>query len=248
MDPHDTPSQFSHGVPTNPTSRRKFLKAAVVGGAAVAAGAASGAAGVVIAQHSGSAPRITNLFNVGNPGVSGNDPYKFTFEPTEQNVNLTSIGKTGPSQTGGPYNLNSAYFAVLAMYLTSGYYTVLFQQSLDNTNFSTVTSGDSPFTLASGGNAALVYFTTGTLNDGPYAKPATGQISPSPSDSFPVDIHTTSSGNILAFAHLKYNGDTPSASGTKVYFQFVVTPTDSSYNPTGSPTTVSFTLTVYPDS
>ena len=54
---------------------------------------------------------------------------------------------------------------------------------------------------------------------------------------------------VNAFAHLNFDGTAPaSGSHYPVYFQYVVTPTDSSYNPTGSPTIVPFTLTVYPDS
>ena len=152
MEPRGVPTSNQPGVPDEPTSRRKFLKAAVVGGAAVAAGAASGAAGIALASKSSPVPRILTSFSGGGP-LSGRQQYTMC---------ITSSGYVKTSQfdvhsDGSEHNPGTLFVWLTAHDLapspTVGY---VLDITMDATG-ADPTSSSTPFKLQSSGNNAFLF-------------------------------------------------------------------------------------------
>lgn len=185
MDPHDTPSQFSHGVPTQPTSRRRFLKAAVVGGAAVAAGAASGAAGIALASKGSPVPRILTSFSPGGP-LSGRQQYTMC-------ITSSSYVKTSQFDVhsdGTEHNPGTLFVWLTAHDLppspTVGY---VLDITMDVTS-ADPTSSSTPFQLQSSGNNAFLFrLGDWAASDCPTSSPGTPKRSAKTEAGLYLDSH-----------------------------------------------------------
>jgi hypothetical protein len=228
------PEQNSTGLLNDPYTRRRFLRAAVVGTAGVAG--AAGVAGVALARNGGKAPStLGHVFDdLTHP------PH---FDDTLEETMLK--GGCGNTYGSGAATVNTEAFAMfLAEFLTPGAYTFTLQQTF-------TPNGGSPTTGAigtppGGGTATLPWeygdpgntifvdvetagsITTPCTTAGTTA--GTGFNPPPPTVSWTL----SKTSDVLIFVHLRYDGNTP-ASGDSTTFTGTLS----------GPISNTFTLTVH---
>ena len=185
MEPRGVPTSNQPGVPNEPTSRRKFLKAAVVGGAAVAAGAASGAAGIALASKSSPVPRILNTFNPGGP-LSGRQQYTMCLTSSRY-VKTTQFDVHSDGTEHNPGTLFVWLTAHdLAPSPSVGY---VLDITMDATGADPTTTSK-PFELQSSGNNAFLFqLDDWKASDCPTASPGTPKRSAKTEAKLYLDTH-----------------------------------------------------------
>lgn len=185
MDPRGVPTSNQSGVPNEPTSRRRFLKAAVVGGAAVAAGAASGAAGIALASKSSPVPRILSSFSGGSP-MSGRQQYKMCITSSAP----AKVTQFDVHSDGTEHNPGTLFVWLTAHDLAPspsvGY---VLDITMDVTS-ADPTSGSHPFQLQSNGNNAFLFqLGDWKASDCPTAVPSSPQRSKPTEAALYLDSH-----------------------------------------------------------
>lgn len=230
----------SDGLGNDGYSRRKFLRAAVIGTAGVAG--AAGVAGVVLAQRAGSAPGLLTIRQVS--GTSDGD-YNALFEDTNcgtgktsteaaQCGNYTGSNKFTVNQNGKATNPGS-FFVVLAIRGLPGQalgttYSILAQEKLStapDTSYATIpTSGhgtsSQPFEYQQANSNVQIYeYPTGTISgSGPFALSTAPYNSPSHTDSVDVangstdTFQLTSTHDVLIFIHVTWGNSAGKIGGT----------------------------------
>lgn len=245
----------SGGYGSDEYSRRKFLRAAVIGTAGVAG--AAGVAGVVLAQRGGSvAPGIISIRQVS--GTSDGD-YKALFEDTNCGTGKTSTeaAQCGNYTGSNTFTVNQngkttepgSFFVVLAIHGLPGQaggttYSILAQEKLStepDTQYANIpTSGNGsssqPFEYQQANSNVQIYeYPTGTIvGTGPYALSTAPYNSPSHTDS--VDFanspgntfQLTSTQDVLIFIHVNWGNKAGTIGGTgteTIDFQITLTNT-----------------------
>jgi hypothetical protein len=215
--PEGSQMQPSAGGPINGDySRRKFLRAAVIGTAGVAG--AAGVSGVVLARRGGSAPTLTKSTFLTT--VSAGTSFMPCFEDTTFS-DVSALGGTSGN------NYTSSYFAVLGIHsLPQGAtYTINVQQQVNSDGYKDIqqpptgngkTPDDAPFAYQSKNGSVLIYYeTAGSLAaDCPYSKPdGTANVNAA---AVPVSFTPAGSGttDVLFFLHLSWGADTPTSTET----------------------------------
>jgi hypothetical protein len=232
QDNEHNPSLEEHpaGKVNDPYSRRKFLRAAVVGTAGVAG--AAGVAGVILSRS-----KSPGLFTVGTAlsGISIHDSNCSACATT------TSYGAfTPPIIINGMGNANPGDFFIwfTAPGLPAGTYDLTFTP---DPNFST-----------NGTNWAYLDVYNGTGSTGrATACPNTGSFTPSNEVNkgcvdgagcvFPYTVPSGQTQDLQFHAHMKFTGAYPGAGVTETFtFQFSLNAVGNTYNPVCSGT-VTFT-------
>jgi hypothetical protein len=232
---HTDPEQRPAGMLDDPYSRRRFLRAAVVGTAGVAG--AAGVAGVVLARNGGKAPSILKPF-IGSLAQPSRETNQMCFEDT--NFNETTdiiIGSNG--------KVKGSFFVVFAMSdLPTDSYSLEVTQQADGGPTTDITSSSTPFAFASSGGQVLIYEEpAGTLPlplACPFTKPggtATFNESTDPA-TFPV---SGSAQDVLVFFHITWSGGTIGSKGSTETITFTGTLTDTTTSTVVSTLTVQVT-------
>jgi hypothetical protein len=235
------PEQQSTGLLNDPYTRRRFLRAAVVGTAGVAG--AAGVAGVALGRSGGNAPSVLSHIFPALTGPSAPPSATAGFEDTGLGGNcITNFGKNGKGQV-------EDYFIFVATNVAPGSYT--FDVTQQNSGSITGTGEVQPNGT---GNANLPWE---TVNGQPVhvdvepassvanACPDDGGSVPSGTNVFPfsglpatipsADIPTES--DLVIYVHLIYDGTPQSGDQT------ILTGTLKGPSPSSATLTASVTLT-----
>lgn len=221
--PEGTQMPTSPGGPGHDDySRRKFLRAAVIGTAGVAG--AAGVGGFVLAQRGGSlAPGLVRIGVLST--ISAHTTYTPCFEDTGFNDVDTLSG------SGGSYNANASYFAVLGIHsLPQGAtFTIDVQQELvgDSHGYQPIqgqvtgkntTPGYAPFAYQSNGNNALAWYEkAGSIAAAcPYSKPSADTTADAKGSGAPFTFAPSGTGttDVTFFLHLSWGASVPTSSET----------------------------------
>jgi hypothetical protein len=214
----DDTTQPMPGVPAEARSRRDFLKAAVIGSAAVATAGGAVAAGYALTSRKPSTVRF-----IGNE-VSG-DPCRACVTDTTliQNQNTFKITSGGGSSPGSWY----LWFTDHA--LPTGHYTVAVtvrkfavNGGSTFTDYAIGGSG-SPFDYQAGNNNVQI-FSLATAQDCPTSLP-TGPVDTfnTLADAANFSWTETGTNDMQMNIHLKYVGGTIGVAGTTEKIEFIIT-------------------------
>lgn len=235
-------------------SRRKFLRAAVVGTAGVAG--AAGVAGIVL--HNSTKPSMSNLGVY--TGISTDPGYGY-LEPTEQDYDITQLPTTD-TVSGKKVNYTSSFWLALGIpNLDVGTYNVYVQQEVGTQGYLNIypqltgknTSPDNqPFAYNTNGNNVQVFTsaanTIGTTGPYSFTKTETPVAAASSADpggalQFVVSSSATppaTTMDVRIFVHLSWGAAAPTTTET-VYLKFTVTNVN-----TGKSSSFTATITANP--
>jgi hypothetical protein len=208
------PEQQPSGMLNDPYTRRRFLRAAVVGTAGVAG--AAGVAGVALARNGGKAPTsLSHVFtDLTHPPI---------FDDTIEETTLS--GGCGNTYGKGGVVNTEAFGMFLAEYLTAGTYTFSLTQTFTPSGGSP-TSGaiqqpgtattTLPWEYGDAGNA--VFVDVGTPGSLTTACTTSGTAVGTPfSSTDTVQWTLGGTSDVLIYVHLRYKGNKP-ASGDSTTF------------------------------
>jgi hypothetical protein len=207
-----TAEQKSPGILNDPHSRRKFLRAAVVGTAGVAG--AAGVAGVVLARNGGGSPSLLRPF-VGGAQVSIHPSCCAGLEKTALTGGCESTYKfnesfyivyTGKNLPAGDYS-----FDVTQQYKANAAGSIQ-PQHTDNHAL--------PWDYQSNGNN--VHVDVITANTGTCC-PNTGGALGTGHDFLPVTFHLGASSDVYIFVHIQWGSSAAPAKGDTTVFTCTLT-------------------------